>query len=272
MGQKPSVPQSGTTIQVIGAGLPRTGTASFSKALEILLKGPVFHCGTQATLGPPAQIKTWMSILKTWLAIKEEDNDSSKKDDIAKSQSQSHVLSLLHRQLDGYAAITDSPGSQFIPELMLLYPHAKVICTIRDVGRWEKSMNVVMHYTMFWFLRAVLFPLPGMRHFIPYLHLLAAQWNRLYGEALPTGLTYQRHLAWLREVVPEERLVFFDARDGWEPLCEALGLEVPCGIPFPHVNEGNGIESIANLHIRRGLTRWALIVVGVAVLAWGLKR
>jgi hypothetical protein len=31
------------TIQVIGAGMPRTGTTSFAKALEKLLDGPVCH-------------------------------------------------------------------------------------------------------------------------------------------------------------------------------------------------------------------------------------
>jgi hypothetical protein len=47
MGQKVSVPKAGAEIQVIGAGLPRTGTASFSAALEILLDGPTYHGGTQ---------------------------------------------------------------------------------------------------------------------------------------------------------------------------------------------------------------------------------
>ncbi|KAJ5786611.1 uncharacterized protein N7503_011823 [Penicillium pulvis] len=241
MGQKPSVPQPGTTIQVIGAGLPRTGTASFSKALEILLEGPTFHCGTQATLGPPIQIKTWIQALKHWAA----GGDTDKK----------ALLELLARQYDGYAATTDSPGGQLVPELMALYPDAKVICTVRDPVSWEKSMNQVMHYTFLWFLRGVLFPLPGMRHFIDYLTLLSVQWKRLYDEDVPTRKTYYRHIEWLKEVVPEHRLVFYDVRDGWEPLCKALGKEVPKDIPFPHINDGEAIEKIAKLHIRRGLTR-----------------
>ena len=32
-------------IEVIGAGLGRTGTMSFSAALEKLLEGPVYHSG-----------------------------------------------------------------------------------------------------------------------------------------------------------------------------------------------------------------------------------
>jgi hypothetical protein len=63
MGQKASVPQPGARFQVIGAGLSRTGTASFSAALEILLDGPVYHGGTQITMGPPTEIKSW---IQTW--------------------------------------------------------------------------------------------------------------------------------------------------------------------------------------------------------------
>ena len=36
-------PQKGATIQVIGAGLGRTGTNSFCAAVEALLKGPAYH-------------------------------------------------------------------------------------------------------------------------------------------------------------------------------------------------------------------------------------
>lgn len=42
-----SVPK---TLQVIGAGYSRTGTVSFSKALERLLGGPVCHSGTACLL------------------------------------------------------------------------------------------------------------------------------------------------------------------------------------------------------------------------------
>lgn len=34
-------------MKVIGLGLPRTGTSSFTRALEILLESPVYHGGTQ---------------------------------------------------------------------------------------------------------------------------------------------------------------------------------------------------------------------------------
>lgn len=66
MGNQASVPKPGTEFQVIGAGLSRTGTASFSEALRILLGGPVYHGGTQVTLGPPAEIQSWIKLLSHW--------------------------------------------------------------------------------------------------------------------------------------------------------------------------------------------------------------
>ncbi|KAJ5092092.1 hypothetical protein NUU61_006962 [Penicillium alfredii] len=254
MGQQASVPAPNTSIQVIGAGLPRTGSASFSRALETLLEGPVYHCGTQTTMGTPDEIKTWMQILQHWL----------------RGPSDRHtVLKLMHRKLAGYAAITDSPGAQFVPELMELFPTAKVICTVRDPDSWDASMKQVRGKTEMWFVRAVLLPLPGMRHFISYGMLLRDQWTALYRETPPGRDSYTRHVAWLKEIVPADRLVFFDVRDGWEPLCAALGRDVPADCPFPRVNDSEAIDRTAKYHVRRGLTRWAvgLALVGVSVVA-----
>jgi len=66
MGNQASAPVPGTTLQVFGAGWSRTGTASLSAALEILLDGPVYHCGTQVTLGPPHEIRSWIKLLDHW--------------------------------------------------------------------------------------------------------------------------------------------------------------------------------------------------------------
>lgn len=46
-------PEPGARVQVIGAGLPRTGTTSFCAALSVLLKAPVYHAGVQYGAGSP---------------------------------------------------------------------------------------------------------------------------------------------------------------------------------------------------------------------------
>lgn len=264
MGQTASTPKPGSRIQVIGAGLPRTGTASFSLALATLLDGPVYHGGTQTTRGPPEELKSWITILGRWV-----DGDRTS------------IIPLIEQRLDGYVAITDAPGCQLLPELVELYPDAKVICTVRDPVAWEKSMSQVGSVTSLWFLKALLLPLSGMRHFTDYIWLLSRQWSILYmdgkrfdsarevSEAINHGQTYAKHMAWLEENVSAERLVFFDVKDGWEPLCRALGKDVP-DIPFPHVNDSEGIDRTAKFHFKRALMCWAGIfaVAGVAIAGY----
>ncbi len=260
MGQQASVPKPGTEIQVIGAGLSRTGTASFSRALEILLDGPVYHGGTQSTMGPEIEITTWIKVLSLWPPQNTADTLL--------------IQQLIFKRLDGYAATTDAPASGLIPELMALYPDAKVICTVRDPVAWVKSVEGITNAATMWFLRGVLLPLPSMRYFVDYINVLRNSWVCLYGEREPiTRQTYERHIAWLKEVVPKDHLVFFDVKDGWKPLCKALGREVPDGIPFPRINDGEALDRFAKKQVMRGLFAWALILAGLLIIpAVILKR
>ena len=40
----------------------------------------------------------------------------------------------------------------------------------------------------------------------------------------------------MKKVVPSNRLLVFEAKQGWEPLCKFLELPIPEG-QFPHVND-----------------------------------
>lgn len=250
MGNQASVPRPGTELQVIGAGLPRTGTASFSEALRILLQAPVYHGGTQCTMGSPDEMRSWIKILQLFPFKVDADRKAG--------------LSLIRQRLDGYAAVTDAPATGLIPELLELYPDAKVICTVRDPSAWEKSMVGVASASTKWFLRGVLLPLPTMRHFVDYINALRDQWLYLYGEIEPpTRISYNRHIEWLKENVPAHRLIFLEVKDGWEPLCKALGKDIP-DMPFPRINDSEAIDNFAAKTVTKGLIRWSalLAVVG----------
>jgi hypothetical protein len=259
MGNQPSVPKPGTDFQVIGAGLSRTGTASFSEALRILLNGPVYHGGTQATLGPEVEIKSLIKVLSHFPPK----SPSDKK----------QIHDLLKQRLDGYTAVTDAPSTGLVEELLEVYPDALVICTVRDPDAWFKSMEVVRDASTRWFLRFVLFPIPGMRYFVDYIDGMKNQWNHLYGHALPTAKSYEKHIEYLKRVVPNDRLVFFSVQDGWEPLCKALGKDVPKDVPFPRINDGEAIDRLAKRMVTKGLLRWLAIcgMVGAATIPLLLK-
>ncbi|KAI0469665.1 hypothetical protein GGR56DRAFT_679172 [Xylariaceae sp. FL0804] len=108
------------------------------------------------------------------------------------------------------------------------------------------------------FLRVVLLPREPMRRFPRYLDVLyKGRWGELYdalGEPAAPGIdVWNGHMQHLRQVVPPEKLVFFDVKEGWGPLCEALGCAVPEGVEFPRINDGVAIESFAREQITKGL-------------------
>lgn len=49
--------------------------------------------------------------------------------------------------------------------------------------------------------------------------------------------TYVEHYASIRSKVPRERLLEFESKDGWEPLCKFLGKPVPKDVPYPKLND-----------------------------------
>lgn len=256
MGNEASVPRPGTRLKVIGAGYARTGTASLSEALSILLDGPVYHGGTQITRGSPSTVRAWIRLLNHYPPKAASDKDL--------------ILSTLDRELNGFVATTDAPAIYLVPELLELYPDAMVICTVRDVAAWERSIGAVASLSTLWFLRIVLFPLPTMRYFVDYINCLRRTTVGLYGEQEPlTRVTWDRHLARLQKVVPADRLLCCDVREGWEPLCRFLGKEVP-KVPFPRTNDGEAIERLSKEMIVKGLWRWMgiLVATGAAVVAW----
>jgi len=48
--------------------------------------------------------------------------------------------------------------------------------------------------------------------------------------------TFERHNEEVKQCVPAENLLVYEIREGWGPLCEFLGIEVP-DRPFPHFND-----------------------------------
>jgi Sulfotransferase domain len=47
---------------------------------------------------------------------------------------------------------------------------------------------------------------------------------------------FERHNRHVQQRVPPDRLLVYEVREGWEPLCRFLGVAVPA-IPFPHLND-----------------------------------
>lgn len=107
------------------------------------------------------------------------------------------------------------------------------------------------------------------------LELVLAQWTD--GDIYNRGKVQEgflRHNQHIRDTVPKENLLEFEAKDGWEPLCAFLGKPVP-DESYPRINEGS---ATADLHLKLMVIRVAIIIGKVLIvpaiafgIAWGIK-
>jgi len=190
-------------LKVVGAGVGRTGTNSLKLALEQLLDGRCHHM--LEIIGDPSQVSGWTD------AIDGRDVDWQ-------------IL------LDGYVAQVDWPGASFWRELSAANPDALVVLSTRDADGWYRSAS----NTIFNVFEN---PPPGLEGWF------ADAVPKMFGERFcddlgnPTAMidAFERHNAQVRAGVPAGRLLEWTPSEGWEPICERLGVPVP-DEPFPITN------------------------------------
>lgn len=86
----------------------------------------------------------------------------------------------------------------------------------------------------------------------------------LYGSDDDTAI-YERHNEFVRRVVPQDRLLEFEPKMGWKPLCEFLGVPIPKNekgeeIPYPHVNDSKSLSRGLDIMFWVGIAHWVLLV------------
>lgn len=97
------------------------------------------------------------------------------------------TLKLLRELVAGFAGVTDLPAIDFVPELLELYPDAKVVLVTRDRDRWWDSFGKVLNMAQLRFLSVLAAPMPGLRWFpgtVVHWHRGA---SRLMGEKKGPG-------------------------------------------------------------------------------------
>jgi len=191
------------TLRVIGAGLGRTGTTSLREALVRLGFSPCDHM--DENFEHQERFALWAEALR-----------------------RKHAGGPIDRRplLDGFRAIVDWPGAYFWRELTAAHPGAKVVLTVRDPGRWYDSIQATI-FT----LSDDQFPEVG-RDIIFNRTFDGRLADRRHCEAVFAG-----HNRAVREAIAPDRLLVFDVKEGWDPLCAFLGVPVPEREPFPHAND-----------------------------------
>ena len=208
-------------LKVIGAGFGRTGTTSLKAALERLV-GPCYHM--MEVFPKPEHVAFWEAAHRgepvEWEAV-----------------------------FGNYQAAVDWPTCTFYRELTQRYPEAKVVLSVRDPDRWYESVLSTI-YTVnkqrppaSWLFAAI----PQVRRFVRMSD--AVIWQGTFGGRFENKAhalrVYGAHIEEVKRTVPPEKLLVFDVKEGWGPLCAFLEVPVP-DEPFPHLNDAAAFREQAS--------------------------
>jgi hypothetical protein len=190
-------------LKVIGAGLGRTGTLSLKLALEHIGLGPCYHMSEMLS-----QIRGHLPL---WV-------------ESAKGKPQWDTI------FANYRSTTDYPGCMFWRQLVAKYPDAKVILSTRDADKWFESGAATVFSSEH---RKMFEGNPQMAEFFE-LTVFGDLESRLGDRAKMIDYFNAWNQAVIDEV-PADKLLVHRSSDGWEPLCEFLGVAVPTE-SYPRVN------------------------------------
>jgi hypothetical protein len=184
-------------LRVVGPGVGRTGTYSLKLALERLLGGRCHHMA-EIVADPTRHLPLWAPVLRG------EDPDWN---DV----------------FAGYVAQVDFPGAAFWRQLCEAFPEALVVLSTRPAEAWYRSAA------------ATIFQLDDGHESSPFRDV----WHGWLGDRVddPQAMiaAYERHNAAVRSAVSADRFLEWSVGDGWEPLCDRLGVSIP-DEPFPWTN------------------------------------
>ena len=193
-------------LDIVGAGFGRTGTLSLKLALERLGFGPCHHM--RELVESAEQVALWARVAR---------GETTDWDEVYR----------------GYRATVDWPGARYWRELAGHFPQAKVILTVRDPRRWYESVEASIYQgvTMQVGDPAV----AAMRDVVRQL-VWDGEFGGRFADMEHAIGVFTEHNDAVRRAIPADRLLEFEVRQGWAPLCHFLGVPVP-DEPFPQVND-----------------------------------
>ncbi|WP_425410457.1 sulfotransferase [Hyphococcus sp.] len=196
-------------LKIIGAGFGRTGTASLKLALEKLGFGPCYHMSE--VLANAGHIDLW--------------------NDVADGAADWETI------FKNYQSTVDFPASIYWRALAAAYPDAKVVLSLRDAERWYESTQETILSEKMWEFTG------------------PTRWGGMLDRTIRTLFEgdihdrdtliriYNEHNETVKAAFGPDRLLVFEAKDGWAPLCAFLGVEVP-DEAYPRVNSREELQGM----------------------------
>jgi sulfotransferase family protein len=195
-------------VKVIGAGFGRTGTLSLKSALERLGFNPCYHM--MEVIERPGHIDAW------YRTSRDGKVDWSVFDD--------------------YQSIVDWPAVHYWREIITHYPSAKVVLSLRDADSWYKSVSETIYGRL---TTPVPADAPEERHHHRAMArkiVLQDTFDGRFEDKRHAIDVFERHNEAVRAEIDPSRLLVFNVKEGWEPLCRFLDAPVP-DEPFPRLND-----------------------------------
>ncbi len=194
-------------LEIIGAGFGRTGTNSLKLALEHLGYGPCHHMFE--IRDNPEQLAGWEAAA-----------DGKSVD--------------WHQVFANYRSQVDWPGARYWRELVEAFPQAKVLLSVREANGWFDSVHATIYPVM---QGRGSYEDAGLNAIAEMAYKTVD--NQVFDDRLNDRehavRIFEQHIDDVRSSIPDDQLLIFDVKEGWEPLCAFLGVDVP-SLPFPHTN------------------------------------
>ena len=207
----------------MGIGLPKTGTNSLQRALQILgyrsVHSPQQYSFSQC-LGIP--IYKWEEVVKT----------TFKNEELLKNVPEVGCFKKDLKITDWDAMVNF--GEHIYPILDKRFPNSKFILTVRDKEAWLKSTRLFFQGWQTFFTKEG--KIHGFVNFIRKMHIF----HCINYDADYFSILYDNHFRNVKYYFKdrEQDLLTIDicGGDGWEKLCLFLNKGIP-DITFPHKNK-----------------------------------
>jgi len=218
-------------LKIIGAGFGRTGTLSIKMAFEKL--GYKTHHAHDVLQEYPEQKEIFYDILS-----------QPKQDRISKE-----LWNKLLIKPYKYEATVDWPTSYYFDELLAQNPGAKIVLSVRDNGDkwWNSVNNTIWNKTKAlqeWPMQLLMYlMMPNKARLGLSMAFGDTVWfnpklfDGKFDDKERSIKIYNDWIEYVKKTVPSDKLLIFNVKQGWDPLCDFLGMDKPkdC-IDFPRSN------------------------------------
>jgi hypothetical protein len=138
-----------------------------------------------------------------------------------------------------YIACVDEPASFYWLPLSKLFPEALIVLSVRDTESWWTSRHGLYQHREQEQAQPELISAERAK-FLEFEKTMYARDETGISEDAGKAW-FEQHNRRVQEYADQhpsfkQRLLVWNVKEGWEPLCAALGLPMP-DIPFPHANK-----------------------------------